>query len=178
MDTQFADMLNDAFKLAAKIVSQPADAQDVIQDAAAIALSHDSAPSQTSLDFKPWFYRIVRNKAIDRVRADVRQDNRHGNHDSQQLIENVGTESGVNTSSTREPQAMLLASEVQAHIDTALMSVSVDNREIVLLKDYHGFSYEEIASILDVPKGSVMSKLHRARVALRTKLTALARGGI
>ncbi len=175
MDTHFADTLKDAFKLATRIVSQPADAHDVIQDAATIALSHDSAPNQTSLDFKPWFYRIVRNKAIDKVRADARQQNRQPNQEMQQSVEPC---LGLMASSTTEPQIQLLASEVQTHIDAALMSISLENREIVLLKDYHGFSYEEIASILDIPKGSVMSKLHRARVALRNKLTTLARGGI
>lgn len=175
MDTHFADMLKDAFRLATRIVSQPADAHDVIQDAAAIALSHDGAPNQTSLDFKPWFYRIVRNKAIDKVRADARQQNRQPNQEMQQSIEPC---QGLMGSSTTEPLTQLLASEVQTHIDTAVMSISLENREIVLLKDYHGFSYEEIASILDIPKGSVMSKLHRARVALRNKLSTLARGGI
>ena len=50
------------------------------------------------------------------------------------------------------------------------MKITIEQREIVLLKDFHGFNYSEIAEILDIPKGSVMSRLHRARLALRMLL--------
>lgn len=172
----FADTIKEAFKLAAKIVGQSADAHDVIQDAATIALSHANAPEQTSDDFKLWFYRVVRNKAIDKVRANNRQQRRsapvptdrykNADGDSNSAsIENLGSCESTN------PDIQLQAIELQTHIKDALASVSVAHREIVLLKDYHGFSYDEISVILDIAKGSVMSRLHRSRLALRTELT-------
>jgi len=50
------------------------------------------------------------------------------------------------------------------------MKLNYEQREIIMLKDFHGFNYAQIAEILDIPKGSVMSRLHRARMALRTLL--------
>ena len=54
---------------------------------------------------------------------------------------------------------------------TAMSRLSAAQREIVVLRDYMGLSYAEIADVLDIPKGTVMSKLHRARQALRKELT-------
>jgi len=51
-----------------------------------------------------------------------------------------------------------------------LAKLSLEQREIILLKDFHGFAYGDIAEILDIPKGTVMSRLHRARMALREVL--------
>lgn len=174
----FADTIKEAFKLAAKIVGQPADAHDVIQDAAAIALSHANAPAQTSDDFKLWFYRVVRNKAIDKVRADARQQKRsapevtHKYENADAESNSAGIENLGSCEST-SPHSQLQAVELQTHIKDALAKVTVAHREIVLLKDYHGFSYDEISVILDIAKGSVMSRLHRARLALRAQLTQL-----
>jgi len=55
-------------------------------------------------------------------------------------------------------------------IQRALRKLNFQQREIVMLKDFHGFNYAQIAEILDIPKGSVMSRLHRARMVLRNLL--------
>ena len=147
-----------AFKLAMQLLQQPADAHDVLQEAAAIAVSHPGAPKARSDEFKPWFYRVVRNKAIDRLRELKRK-----NHE--QLAED-----SVATHESRGPEAVLQQSQLQQQVQLALVELSLEQREIILLKDFHGFAYGDIAEILGIPKGTVMSRLHRARLALRDKL--------
>jgi RNA polymerase sigma-70 factor (ECF subfamily) len=169
MDTQFSNLLKDAFKLAAKIVHNTADAHDVIQDSAAIAFSHASAPESTSVEFKPWFYRVVRNKSIDRVRANQVALKRHDN-DANKVIEQTSAHIG---NAEANPETEILRTRRQQNIAKALDNISLEHREIVMLKDFHGFSYAEIADILSIAKGSVMSRLHRARLALKNELAAL-----
>jgi RNA polymerase sigma factor (sigma-70 family) len=61
-------MSKSAFNLAQQILKHQDDAADVLQDAVHVALSHDSVPDHQGNDFKPWFFRVVRNKAIDKFR--------------------------------------------------------------------------------------------------------------
>lgn len=165
MDKDFANMVKDAFKLAAKIVNNAPDAYDVIQDAATIAISHASAPKFGDEAFKPWFYKVVRNKAIDKIRQSQRELKRHDSTLSENSEEHVSTHKTM-----QDPELQLLAQQQQTDLNTALASISVEHREIVLLKDYHDFSYLQIAEILGIAKGSVMSRLHRARMALKNVL--------
>lgn len=165
MDKDFANMVKDAFKLAAKIVNNAPDAHDVIQDAATVAISHSSAPKFSDEAFKPWFYKVVRNKAIDKIRRSQRELNRYDQASSDIIEEHVGTNKAM-----QDPEIQLLATQQQNDLNSALATISIEQREIVLLKDYHDFSYLQIAEILGIAKGSVMSRLHRARMALKNAL--------
>jgi RNA polymerase sigma-70 factor (ECF subfamily) len=158
VDSVLTELAQSAFKLAMQLLQQPADAHDVLQDAAAIAISHPGAPRARSNEFKPWFYKVVRNKAIDRLRELKRK-----NHDSLD-------EQSVTTLERHGPEAVLQQSQLQQQVQLALTKLSREQREIILLKDFHGFAYGDIAQILDIPKGTVMSRLHRARMALREQL--------
>jgi RNA polymerase sigma-70 factor (ECF subfamily) len=158
VESVLTDLTQGAFKLAMQLLQQPADAHDVLQDAAAIAISHPGAPRARSNEFKPWFYKVVRNKAIDRLRELKRK-----NHESLD-------EQSVTTLERHGPEAVLQQSQLQQQVQLALTKLSREQREIILLKDFHGFAYGDIAQILDIPKGTVMSRLHRARMALREQL--------
>ena len=146
-----------AYALAYQLVGKREDAMYIIQDAATVALSHETAPSRHSSDFKPWFFKVVRNRAFDQLRR------------QQRLIHQSIEEDHIGES-VDDPQAYMEQLQLKDTIHKALMCLSMEQREIVLLKDYHGFSYAQIANILEIPSGSVMSRLHRARLALRKKL--------
>ena len=62
-----------------------------------------------------------------------------------------------------------------AHVELALASLDADHRAVIVLRDIESFDYEEIAEILGVAKGTVKSRLHRARMALREKLSPFLR---
>lgn len=164
---ELADLVKEAFKLATKIVGEPADAQDILQDAAVIALGNKTAPSQQSADFRPWFYKVVRNKSIDKLRQNKRQTPSSVDNLSNQ-IDDEGSNSAV-----FNPESGLILAEQKAYLNQALSEIDIRYREIIMLKDYHDFSYEQIADILGIAKGSVMSRLHRARAALGKQLITL-----
>ena len=162
MTATLQNITQGAYALAYQLVGQRDDALDIIQDAAMVALSHENAPTIGSNIFKPWFYKVVRNKALDKLRRHQRF--------SHETIEDDSFLHGKTSASVDEPHNQLQHMELKATIEKALMAVNLEQREIVLLKDYHGFNYAQIAEILDIPSGSVMSRLHRARLALRKLL--------
>ncbi len=71
-----------------------------------------------------------------------------------------------------DPREMTLAAERAAVVEEAIASLPEDLKGIVLLRDIEGLAYEEIAEVLDIPLGSVKSRLHRARLVLRERLKA------
>lgn len=160
MNNVLASLTQGAFKLALQLLQEPADAHDVLQDAATAAISHKNVPNHQSNDFKPWFFRVVRNKAIDRLRQKKRQ-----NH------EELDDNSPLSEASD-DPEAGMEILQLQQQLSLSLARLSIKQREIILLKDYHGFSYKDIAEILNIPKGSVMSQLHRSRLELKAILQA------
>jgi RNA polymerase sigma-70 factor (ECF subfamily) len=72
--------------------------------------------------------------------------------------------------STRTPEEALEASQLSSRVERALATLSAERREIVVLRDYLDLSYAEIAKVLDIAPGTVMSRLHRARLALKEAL--------
>ena len=146
------------YALAYQMLGRREDALDIIQDAATVALSHGSAPDSHSNEFKPWFYKVVRNRALDQLRRQQRF--KHEPLEQESIIDEKES----------NPETQLENVQLKSNIHKALMKITIEQREIVLLKDFHGFNYAEIAEILDIPKGSVMSRLHRARLVLRKLL--------
>ena len=162
MQDTLAKVTQGAFKLALQILGQTADAQDVLQDSVSIAIVHNSAPKSSSADFKPWFYRVVRNKSLDKLREQKR-------HQIEEFDEQVDHE--LDSKLAADPEQAAETTQLNLKIKAALAVLPQQQRELVLLKDYHQMSYLEIAEVLDIPKGTVMSGLHRARLALKTLLT-------
>ncbi|MBC7173291.1 MAG: RNA polymerase subunit sigma, partial [Polyangiaceae bacterium] len=74
------------------------------------------------------------------------------------------------------PEAVAEGKQTERLVQAALLSLSSEHRELVILRDVEGLSYEEIQRITGLPEGTVKSKLHRARVALAQSLAALRRG--
>ena len=77
-------------------------------------------------------------------------------------------------SAPRDPEDAASGGEIQARVQTALLGLPKDLRLAVVLYDIEGQSYGEIAEVLQIPEGTVKSRIHRARTALRDRLKALA----
>lgn len=150
---------HEAYALAYQLSGKREDALDILQDATTRALTHHNVPARQSAEFKAWFFKVVRNRAIDQLRK-------------QQRFTHTPLEADdFKAENIRSPEQSLEQSQLKSQIQSALMKLKLEQREIILLKDYHGFSYAEIAKVLDIPEGSVMSRLHRARLVLRKLLT-------
>jgi RNA polymerase sigma-70 factor (ECF subfamily) len=150
------------FNAVLRVVDQPEDAADVVQDAFLNAfLSLNSFKGDS--EFFTWLYRIAFNAAISLRRKRKAVLSLDGVRDVK------GSEPADPSEFTR-PGAELERSEDDAQLVAALGRLSPEHKVVLVLKDLEGQKYEDIAAILDVPIGTVRSRLHRARLELRDLL--------
>lgn len=151
-----------AYTLALQLLRDPDDALDVAQDALLRFFSHlhrvdaDRSP-------RPWLFAIVRNRARDVLRR--RRVRRSESLDA--LTEGGRPEP---TSTAADPARRALRRDLQRRVWRALGELPEAQREMLVLRDYQDLSYAEIAQVLRMPMGTVMSRLHRARKALKERL--------
>lgn len=145
-----------AFHLAFQITHNREDARDILQDALLKSLEHRSAPRQDDPGFRPWFYRVVHNQAIDWLRRN-------------RFVETLDVlpDTGGDSDATEQE---IEAGWRRDRVHRALSMLPLEQREIICLKDFHDFSYREIADVMGIEHGTVMSRLHRARKALKAIL--------
>lgn len=148
-----------------RVVGSASDAEDVVQDALVSAWRSLSAFQGGS--FRAWIFRIATNRAIDLVRARRRRGELPLEPPDDQEAEWAEPASG-------DPGPLELASrsETLAAVEQALAGIPVEQRAAVLLRDLEGFAYEEIALIAAVEVGTVKSRIHRGRLAVRNALVA------
>jgi RNA polymerase sigma-70 factor (ECF subfamily) len=142
-----------AFALAYQYVRDYEDAKDIVQEAF-IRAFQNLKKFDLRKRFAPWLLTIVRNLAVDHLRK------------RKPLGPAIETELLIDQRAAQRTESHLLAAEVWA----ALNRLSEAHKEIIFLKDYQGHSYLEIAEILDIPVGTVMSRLHHARRNLMAAL--------
>ncbi len=150
------------YNAAIRLVDNPEDAADVVQDA--FLNAYQSLHSfKGDAEFFTWLYRIAFNAAISlkrKKRAVV-------------SLDAAGPESGIDPDDPSEyikPGAALERSEEETQLQGAMIRLSHEHREVLILKDIEGMKYEDIAEILGVPIGTIRSRLHRARLELRELL--------
>jgi RNA polymerase sigma-70 factor (ECF subfamily) len=150
------------YNAAIRLVDNPEDAADVVQDA--FLNAYQSLHTfKGDAEFFTWLYRIAFNAAISlkrKKRAAV-------------SLDAVGPEGGIDPDDPSEyikPGAALQRSEEETQLQDAMIRLSHEHREVLILKDIEGMKYEDIAEILGVPIGTIRSRLHRARLELRDLL--------
>jgi RNA polymerase sigma-70 factor (ECF subfamily) len=154
---------------AMRMTRNPADAEDLVQETMLKAYrAYDSFTEGTNL--KAWLYRILTNTYINRYRKAQRRPTETdlGEVEDLYLYRRMGSEESAEMSRSAEDQ--LLEGLVESDIKEAVEALPEHFRMPVLLADLEGFSYKEIAEILDVPIGTVMSRLHRGRKQLQRTL--------
>lgn len=161
---QYAPQL---YSAALRMTRNSADAEDIVQETFLKAYrAYDSFEEGTNL--KAWLYRILTNTYINKYRKQQRRPSEVelGELQDLYLFRRLGESSGASYSAEKEA----LDQFVDTDIIEALESLPESFRMPVVLADVDGFSYKEIADILDIPIGTVMSRLHRGRKALQRKL--------
>lgn len=154
MRQELAHLGNGAHALAIQILGNSDDAADAVHDAFTTALARPSAYDSGRGELKPWFLRVVRNRCIDLLRK------RRPTGTAVDELPNPGA----------APDHALESRQAGDQLQAALARIRPEQRQIVVLRDYLDLSYAEIAAVLDVPPGTVMSRLHRARLALKELL--------
>jgi RNA polymerase sigma-70 factor (ECF subfamily) len=154
-----------------RLLGCPEDAQDVVQDAFIRAFQKlDQFQGESS--FYTWIYRIAVNLALSGRRARHRRVLTRLRLGGQR--EPVVDQ--PDDSPDTDPVATLERVEREAIVEAALAELGPEHRAVVILKDFDGCRYEEISVLLNIPIGTVRSRLHRARGELRERLGALIGG--
>ena len=156
-------LFDQLYNLARWLTQDTAEAEDLVQETYAKALRGFSS-FQPGTNFRAWIYRILRNSFLS---------SRTGLKTMVPLDED---ESAVATENAT-PELLLIAQANRDLVQQALEELPVPFREILLLCEVEEMSYQEISEALTIPAGTVMSRLFRARKALRTALQARTDGG-
>jgi RNA polymerase sigma-70 factor (ECF subfamily) len=146
------------FRIVLRMVKSPDDADDITQDTFVRAY-RGLKTFKEEFDFHPWLFRIGYNQAINFLNKRKRQ--------AAVDLEDV-PEKDIKTGP--EPESPIQSAsrqELLARLDSALQRLPEEQRTVFLLRVQQGLSYEEIAETMETPKGTVMSRLARARMALR-----------
>jgi RNA polymerase sigma-70 factor, ECF subfamily len=146
-----------------RLVGNAEDAYDVVQDAFLNAYLSLESFKGDSLFFT-WLYRIAVNTAITLKRKQRVVISLHAGRGGENAID------PADPSEATEPGRGLEQAEQEQRIQAALNRLSPEHRAVLILKDMEGQKYEEMAEILQVPIGTIRSRLHRARTELREVL--------
>lgn len=142
-----------------------ADAEDLVQETFVKAL-RGFASYQQGTNFRAWMYKILRNTFLT-SRTGLKATTVSMDDEQEEIRE---------PAAAGTPESVLLARADQQAIEGALEQLPVKFREIILLCDVEEMSYQEIAGTLEIPMGTVMSRLSRARKAMRELLAIKMRG--
>ena len=162
------------YSAALRMTRNPADAEDLVQETYLKAYrAYDSFQEGTNR--KAWLYKILTNTFINSYRARKRRPEQADVDDVEDLylFRRLGGLEASTAGRSAEDQVMDLFTD--SEVKEALESLPESFRMAVLLADVEGFSYKEIAEIMDVPIGTVMSRLHRGRKALQRALVEFGR---
>jgi RNA polymerase sigma-70 factor (ECF subfamily) len=136
------------------------EAEDLVQDAYMRALKGFSS-FQPGTNFKAWMFRIVRNMFLtSRTKAQI----------TQVPMEDEDGEEIDMPAVMETPESMLLSTRTRQQIQAALERLPVNFKEVILLCDVEEMKYQEIADLLEIPLGTVMSRIARGRKLLRGML--------
>jgi RNA polymerase sigma-70 factor (ECF subfamily) len=113
-----------------------------------------------------WLYRVAVNHCKNRIKMlDRRSSRKHDAIDDAR--EGAVSDGGVLGGRPARPDEAAQGSELERAVRTALASLDPEHRELIILRDLEGLAYEEIVTITGLPDGTVKSRLHRARAALK-----------
>jgi RNA polymerase sigma-70 factor (ECF subfamily) len=163
--------MNQLYAAAMRYTKNPEDAQDLVQDTYIKAYNsfHHFEPGT---NLKAWLYRVLTTTFINTYRKDQR---RPQTSDSELEDWQIAEASSHTSDQGKSTEDVVLENLPDSDIKNALAEIPEEFRMAVYLADVEGFSYKEIAEIVGVPAGTVMSRLHRGRKQLREKLTDYAR---
>jgi RNA polymerase sigma-70 factor (ECF subfamily) len=166
---QAMEMMPSLYSAALRMTRNRADAEDLVQETYLRAYrGFDGFQEGTNL--KAWLYRILTNTYINSYRAKKRRPDETELDDVEDLYlyHRIGGLEAAMAGRSAEDE--LLDRFTEAEVKEAIEELPDNFRMAVLLADVEGFSYKEIAEILDIPIGTVMSRLHRGRKALQKRL--------
>lgn len=150
------------YRVALSLTGQPADAEDLVQDT--LVRAFRAVERFDGAHPRAWLLTILRNANV----------NQHRRRRPVLLRENETSGAAMDRLGPSAPASedVVLDNELDAGLATALAALTDRHRVVVTMVDIHGLTYQEAAEALGVPRGTVMSRLHRARARIRADLAA------
>ena len=170
LNQEFMPHINAMYNFAYRLTLDSDDAKDLLQDTYLKAFRFIDS-FQQGTNAKAWLFRILKNSFIN----DYRKKSKEPSKVDYQEVETFYNSEDVDRQITPDLRVEALQDMIGDEISVALNSLDVDFRTVIILCDLEGFKYEEMAKILDIPIGTVRSRLHRARNLLKEKLSEYAR---
>ncbi len=167
---EFMPHINSMYNFAYRLTLDSDDAKDLLQDTYLKAFRFIDS-FQKGTNAKAWLFRILKNSFIN----DYRKKSKEPSKVDYQEVETFYNSEDVDRQITPDLRVEALQDMIGDEISIALNSLDVDFRTVIILCDLEGFKYEEMAKILDIPIGTVRSRLHRARNLLKEKLSEYAK---
>jgi RNA polymerase sigma-70 factor, ECF subfamily len=166
---QAMEFMGPLYTAALRMTRNAADAEDLVQETYLKAY-RGFGGFQDGTNLKAWLYRILTNTFINSYRSKKRrpEESELDEVEDLYLYRRLGGLEAVAVGRSAEDELMDLITDQE--VKDAIEALPEQFRMAVLLADVEGFSYKEIAEILDIPIGTVMSRLHRGRKALQKRL--------
>lgn len=164
--------LDALYNTAYRMTRNAEDAEDLIQETYLKAFKYyDKFEAGTNL--KAWLFKIMKNTFINNYRRRQLEPPQSDFAEIEEAFENRVSEDAAQQ--IKNPEQEALEDVLDEHVQKALDTLPADYRMAVMLSDLEGFSYKEIADILEVPVGTVMSRLYRGRKLLEEAMLRYAR---
>ena len=160
------------YKSALRMTRSVEDAEDLIQETYLKAFKYYERFAEGT-NFKAWLFKIMKNTFINSYRKRKLQPPKVDFDEVQEGLEETLLDQAH--ASLADPESWLMSVEMDAEVREALLGLPHDYKMVVLLADLEGFAYKEIADILAVPVGTVMSRLYRGRRMLERALLSFGR---
>lgn len=170
-DDEFMPHINSMYNFAFRLTMDEDDANDLVQDTYLKAFRFINS-FQKGTNAKAWLFRILKNSFINDYRKKSKEP---AKVDYQEVETFYNSEDAEADNITPDLRSESLSEMIGDEVANALNSLAVDFRTVIILCDIEGFTYEEMAKILDIPIGTVRSRLHRARNLLKDKLRGYAK---
>jgi RNA polymerase sigma factor (sigma-70 family) len=167
---EFMPHVKAMYNFAYRLTLDEDDAKDLVQDTFLKAYRFIDS-FETGTNAKAWLFRILKNSFINEYRRKSKEPAKVDYQEVETFYNSDDVDKEITTDLRVETVREMMGDE----ITLALNSIAVDFRTVVILCDLEGFTYEEMAKILDVPIGTVRSRLHRARNLLKEKLNSYAK---
>ncbi|WP_213804711.1 sigma-70 family RNA polymerase sigma factor [Granulicella sp. dw_53] len=164
-DTSLSGYIDGLYGYAMALARNPTEAEDLVQETYVRAIGAMGSLRADS-NVKSWLFTILRNIWLNQLRQ---------RRTTPKLIELDVDESTADIAIDRskDPLAIYVSKTESEWVREAIQQLPLEFREIILLREYEELSYQEIATLLDCPPGTVMSRLARARAKLRTLLSSI-----
>jgi len=168
-EVEFMPLITPLYNFAYRLTLDEDEAKDLVQDSylKAYRFFHSF---QKGTNAKAWLFRILKNSFINEYRKKSKEPNKVDYQD----VETYYNSEDINIPITPDLRVEAVSEMLGDEITNALNALDVDFRTVIILCDLEGFTYEEMSKILNIPIGTVRSRLHRARMLLKEKLKSYA----